>query len=137
MPLNLRYRPTALLLFRRKSYSGFLCSKKIHRPRPSLNPRTSDPVASITTTGFEQSEKDYRGKDKDVYVVFGDLEKAFDRLDWKKLMRILKKIGVDWKERKLLGNLYMKQRIKVRIGEEMSEGREIGRRYGKNVLYRL
>ena len=34
---------------------------------------------------------------------------------------------VDWKERRLLSNLYMKQRIKVRIGEEMSEGREIGR----------
>ena len=42
-------------------------------------------------------------------------------------MGILKKIGVDWKERRLLSNLYMKQGIKVRIGEEMSEGREIGR----------
>ena len=31
----------------------------------------------------------------------------------------------------------MKQRIKFRIGEEMSEGREIGRGYGKDVLYRL
>ena len=51
-----------------------------------------------------------------------------------KLMVILKKIGVDWKERRLLSNLYMKQQIKVRIGEEMSEGREIGRGYGKDVL---
>ena len=41
-------------------------------------------------------------------------------------MGILKKIGVDWKERRLLSNLYMKQRIKVRIGDEMSEEREIG-----------
>ena len=49
-------------------------------------------------------------------------------------MGILKKIGVVWKERRLLSNLYMKQRIKVRIGEEMSEGREIGRGYGKDVL---
>ena len=54
-------------------------------------------------------------------------EKAFDREDWKKLMGILKKIGVDWKERRLLSKLYMEQRIKVRIGEEMSERREIGR----------
>ena len=30
-------------------------------------------------------------------------------------------------ERRLLSNLYMKQQIKVRIGEEMSEGSEIGR----------
>ena len=59
--------------------------------------------------------------------VFVDHEEASDRVDWKKGMGILKKIGVDWKERRLLSNLYMKQQIKVRIGEEMSEGREIGR----------
>ena len=52
-------------------------------------------------------------------------------------MGILKKIGVDWKERRLLSNLYMKQRIKDRIGEEMSEGIEIGKEYGKDVLCRL
>ena len=53
-------------------------------------------------------------------------KKAFDRVDWKKLVGILKKIGVDFKERRLLSNLYMKQWMKVRIGGEMSEGREIG-----------
>ena len=61
---------------------------------------------------------------------------AYDRVDWKKLLGILKKIGVDWKEKRLLSNLYTKQPIKVRIGEEMSEGRESGRRYSKGVLYR-
>ena len=30
-------RPTALLPFRSKSYSGLLCSENIHRPRPGLN----------------------------------------------------------------------------------------------------
>ena len=44
-------RPKALLPFRRKSYSGFLRSEKIHRPRPGSNPRTSDPEASMITTG--------------------------------------------------------------------------------------
>ena len=43
--------PTALLPFRRKSYSGFLRSEKIHRPRPGSNPRTSDPEAGMITTG--------------------------------------------------------------------------------------
>ena len=43
----------------------------------------------------------------------------------------MKKIGVDWKERRFVSNLYIKQRIKVRIGEEMSDGREIGRGYGR------
>ena len=52
-------------------------------------------------------------------------------------MGILKKIGVEWKNRRLLSNLNMKHRIKVRIGEEMSEGREIGRGYGKDVPYHL
>ena len=74
-------------------------------------------------------------KDKDVYAVFVDLEKPFDGVNWKKLIEILKTIGVDWKERRLFSNPYMKQRKKVRIGEEMSEGREIGRWYGKGVLY--
>ena len=36
-------------------------------------------------------------------------KKTFDRVDWKKLMGILKKIGVDWKDRMLLSNLYVKK----------------------------
>ena len=32
------------------------------------------------------------------------------------------------KERRLLSNIYVKQRIKVMIGEEMSAGRDIGKR---------
>ena len=51
----------------------------------------------------------YIENDKDVYAVFVDLEKAFDRVDFKKRMAILKKIGVDWKEKRLLSNLHMKQ----------------------------
>ena len=33
----------------------FYALKKIHRPRPGLNPRTSDPVASLITTGPPES----------------------------------------------------------------------------------
>ena len=43
--------PMELIPFQRKSYSGLLHSEKIHRPQPSLNPRTSDPVASMITSG--------------------------------------------------------------------------------------
>ena len=49
-------------------------------------------------------------------AVFVDLEKAFNRVYWRKLTGILKKIGVVWKEKRLLNNIYMKQRIKVRLG---------------------
>ena len=79
---------------------------------------TRDAIGLIRTIGERYIEKD-----KDVYAVFVDLEKAFDRVDWKKLVVILKTIGVDLKDSRLISNLYMKQRIKVRIGEEMSEGR--------------
>ena len=41
-----------------------------------------------------------------MYAVFIDFETTFGTLNWKKLMGILKKIGVDWKERRLLSNLY-------------------------------
>ena len=47
--------PTALLSFQRKSYSGFLRSEKIHRPRPGSNPWTSDQEASMITTGPPRS----------------------------------------------------------------------------------
>ena len=39
--------PTALIPFRRKSYSGFLRFEKLLRPRPGSNPRTSDPEANV------------------------------------------------------------------------------------------
>ena len=84
---------------------------------------TRDAIGLIRTIGERYIEKD-----KDVCTIFVDLGKAFDGVVWKKLMGNLNKICVD---------LYMKQQIKVRIGEELSEGREIGRGYDKDVLHRL
>ena len=49
--------PTTLLPFRRKSYSGFLRSEKIHRPLPGSNPRTSDPEANVYVNIQEQQQK--------------------------------------------------------------------------------
>jgi len=50
-----------------------------------------------------------------VYVCYVDYEKSFDRVDWTKLMTILQNIGVDWRDRKLIWNLYNKQVAYVRI----------------------
>ena len=42
-------------------------------------------------------------------------------------MTALRRMGVDWKERRLIGNLYMGQRVKIRIDGEYSEPGRIGR----------
>ena len=64
---------------------------------------------------------------QEVYICFVDYEKAFDRVDWKKLMRALRRIGVDWRDRRLIGNLYMGQQVRIRIEGEYSEPGKIGR----------
>jgi len=51
---------------------------------------------------------------KKVYVCFVDYEKAFDRVDWTKLTEILCNIGVDYRDGKLIWNLYKGQSAYVR-----------------------
>ena len=65
--------------------------------------------------------------DNDIYICFVDFEKAFDRVDWVKMLQILKGIGVDWRDRRLIANLYMHQKAVVKVREEFSEQSDIGR----------
>jgi len=51
--------------------------------------------------------------DEELCVCFIDWQKAFDRVNWTKLMQILKRIGIDWRERRLISKLYMEQKVKV------------------------
>jgi len=53
--------------------------------------------------------------DEEQCVCFIDWQKAFDRVNWTKLMQILKENGIDWRERRLISNLYMAQSAKVRL----------------------
>jgi len=53
--------------------------------------------------------------DEERSVCFIDWQKAFDRVNWTKLMQILKEIGIDWRERRWISNLYMGQSVKVRL----------------------
>ena len=39
---------------------------------------------------------------KKLHICFVDYEKAFDRGDWTILMDVLKRLGVDWRDRRLL-----------------------------------
>jgi hypothetical protein len=64
--------------------------------------------------------------DNDMYVCFIDFEKAFDRVSWVKMMDVLKKAGIDWRDRRLIRNLYIRQTATVRVGDEYTEGCYIG-----------
>jgi len=64
---------------------------------------------------------------QDLYVCFIDYEKAFDRVNWRKLMEILHNIGVDWRDRRLIATLYMSQTAAVRLNYELTEPSEVGR----------
>jgi len=44
--------------------------------------------------------------DEDHCVCFIDWKQAFDRVNWTKLMQILKGTDIDWRERRLISNLY-------------------------------
>ena len=61
-----------------------------------------------------------------LYLCFVDFEKAFDRVRWTKLMDILEKIGVDWRDRRLICNLYINQEAIIRVGNGDSRPATIG-----------
>jgi hypothetical protein len=63
----------------------------------------------------------------DVYICFVDFEKAFDRVNWIKMMDVLKQLQVDWKDRRLIYDLYMRQQAVIKVADGESEPGEIGR----------
>src|SRR5579864_706949 len=63
----------------------------------------------------------------DTYRCFVDFEKAFDRVNWIKMMEVLKQLQVDWKDRRLISDFYMRQQAVVRVGDGVSEPAVIGR----------
>ena len=64
---------------------------------------------------------------KDLYICFVDYEKAFDRINWLKLMEVLEQVGIDKRDRDLIKNLYMEQAVVIRIDGKDSEAAKIGR----------
>jgi hypothetical protein len=66
-------------------------------------------------------------KDEELSVCFKDWQKAFDRVNWTKLMQILKETGIDWSEIRLISNLYMAQSVKVRLNRKETRSVKIGR----------
>ena len=62
-----------------------------------------------------------------VYVCYVDFKKAFDRINWVKLVAILADIGVDWRDRNLIMELYINQKAFVVAVETLSEACSIRR----------
>jgi len=58
---------------------------------------------------------------------FIDWQKAFVRVKWTKLVQILKGTDIDWRERRLISNLYMAQSVKVRLNRRETGSVKIGR----------
>jgi hypothetical protein len=67
------------------------------------------------------------GIDEVLCICFIDWQKAFDCVNWTKLMQILNISGNDWHERRLINKLYMDQRVKVRLDRVETRSVQIGR----------
>src|SRR6218665_1018993 len=65
--------------------------------------------------------------DNELFICFVDFEKAFDRVKWTKLRHILKTMGIDWRNRRLISNLYLQQEAIIRVGNGYSKSAYIGR----------
>jgi hypothetical protein len=66
--------------------------------------------------------------DDELCVCFIDWQKVFDWVNWTKLMQILKGTRIDWRERRLISNLYTAQSVKVRLNLGETRSVKIGRR---------
>ena len=63
----------------------------------------------------------------DLFICYIDFEKAFDRVRWDKMMQVLKELSVDWKDRRMIKDLYMRQDAVVRLESGDTEPGVIGR----------
>lgn len=57
------------------------------------------------------------------YVTFIDLEKAFDKVEWTLLFETLKKRKIDWKDRRLILNLYRSQTTIIDVNGVIKEAK--------------
>lgn len=55
------------------------------------------------------------GVNRKTYLTFIDLQKAFDMVDWKLLFGTMKEINLDWRDRRLIWNLYKRQETEIEV----------------------
>jgi hypothetical protein len=54
--------------------------------------------------------------DEELCACIIDWQKAFDHVNWAKLMQILKETDIKWSERKMIRKFYMDQSVKSMTG---------------------
>ena len=63
---------------------------------------------------------------EEMCLCFINWQKAFDGVDWTKLLEIIRNIGVNWRKRRLIHNLYMRLNLgktdSVKIGRAVRQG---------------
>jgi hypothetical protein len=64
---------------------------------------------------------------KDIYACFIDYEKAFDRVQHEKLIKILQRIGLDYRDIRIIVNLYWNQKAAVSVEDSLSADIQIRR----------
>ncbi|KAL1446687.1 hypothetical protein WDU94_006588 [Cyamophila willieti] len=62
-------------------------------------------------------------KNLNTYIAFIDLEKAFDQVEWTTLFEILKEIGIRYKDRRVIWNLYKNESAVFECNENTTEAR--------------
>ena len=70
-----------------------------------------------------------------VYICFVDFEKAFDRVNWEKMMKVLQSIGEDWRDRRMISELYMNQEAVIRIAGGEADSGIIEEEFNKDARY--
>ena len=70
---------------------------------------------------------------EDMFLCFIDWQKDFDRVYRTKLLEMFKNVGVNCRERRLIRNLHMGKRVKLRLNKGETDSVKIGR----GVLTRL
>ena len=64
---------------------------------------------------------------EEMCLCFIDWQKTFDCVDCTKLLEMFRNIGVNWRERRLMCNLYIGKRVKLRLNQGKTDSVKIRR----------
>ncbi|CAH2267750.1 jg15167 [Pararge aegeria aegeria] len=77
--------------------------------------------------GYQVLVQRFWDMNRNLFVCFIDYEKAFDRVRHVKLMQVLQKIGLDFKDCRFIKNLYWNQSANIRVNRNLSSYIDIER----------